>query len=242
MPCSLLPPNVAFSLKASAKMAPKTKATTAATFDSERVQDERYQQQHEKQQQQQQQLPTITRAMQVARIYESFRALPELDVHSAAGSAQRLKRMSDLAADGAPHATANDSKISTAWPPTTTATTTARMDVNMTTATATNMRKRTASADMLSRNISIILENLLKSYEQSQLPTHGQGECCSRFSYMCALLKRLDSNTQRFELSEMISCRHSNGGANQHSHTQHGPCVGTGYGLLYGLLLSTVLA
>lgn len=37
------------------------------------------------------------------------------------------------------------------------------------------MRKRTASADMLSRNISIILENLLKSYEQSQLPTHGQG-------------------------------------------------------------------
>ncbi|TMW50268.1 hypothetical protein DOY81_004649, partial [Sarcophaga bullata] len=39
----------------------------------------------------------------------------------------------------------------------------------------TKMRKRTASADMLSRNISIILENLLKSYEQSQLPTHGQG-------------------------------------------------------------------
>lgn len=34
---------------------------------------------------------------------------------------------------------------------------------------------RTASADMLSRNISIILENLLKRYEQSQLPTHGQG-------------------------------------------------------------------
>ncbi|XP_037938747.1 gamma-aminobutyric acid receptor alpha-like [Teleopsis dalmanni] len=37
------------------------------------------------------------------------------------------------------------------------------------------MRKRTTSTDMLSRNISIILENLLKSYEQSQLPTHGQG-------------------------------------------------------------------
>ncbi|KAH8387696.1 hypothetical protein KR093_008926 [Drosophila rubida] len=34
---------------------------------------------------------------------------------------------------------------------------------------------RTASADMLSRNISSILENLLKRYEQSQLPTHGQG-------------------------------------------------------------------
>ncbi|XP_017050685.1 gamma-aminobutyric acid receptor alpha-like [Drosophila ficusphila] len=28
---------------------------------------------------------------------------------------------------------------------------------------------------MLSRNISMILENLLKRYEQSQLPTHGQG-------------------------------------------------------------------
>uniref|UniRef100_A0A1A9VSX5 Neurotransmitter-gated ion-channel ligand-binding domain-containing protein n=1 Tax=Glossina austeni TaxID=7395 RepID=A0A1A9VSX5_GLOAU len=37
------------------------------------------------------------------------------------------------------------------------------------------MHKRTASSEMLSRNISIILENLLKSYEQSQLPTHGQG-------------------------------------------------------------------
>ncbi|KAH8273308.1 hypothetical protein KR018_010570 [Drosophila ironensis] len=33
---------------------------------------------------------------------------------------------------------------------------------------------RAASADMLSRNISIILENLLKHYEKSQLPTHGQ--------------------------------------------------------------------
>ncbi|ALC49631.1 CG8916 [Drosophila busckii] len=37
------------------------------------------------------------------------------------------------------------------------------------------MRTRTASSDMLSRNISSILENLLKRYEQSQLPTHGQG-------------------------------------------------------------------
>lgn len=37
------------------------------------------------------------------------------------------------------------------------------------------LRPRTASADMLSRNISSILENLLKRYEQSQLPTHGQG-------------------------------------------------------------------
>lgn len=35
--------------------------------------------------------------------------------------------------------------------------------------------RRKAAADMLSRNISMILENLLKRYEQSQLPTHGQG-------------------------------------------------------------------
>nr|XP_014091443.1 gamma-aminobutyric acid receptor subunit alpha-2 [Bactrocera oleae] len=165
---SLLPPNVAFSLKASAKVSSKGAAKTAATFDTERMQNERYEQQNDKQQQQ---LPTITRAMQVARIYESFRALPELDVHSAAGSAQRFKRLSDLATDHTPHATATSGNISTTWPPV--ATTTASVDTNVT--TATNMRKRTASADMLSRNISIILENLLKSYEQSQLPTHGQG-------------------------------------------------------------------
>ncbi|KAH8368810.1 hypothetical protein KR084_007995, partial [Drosophila pseudotakahashii] len=35
--------------------------------------------------------------------------------------------------------------------------------------------RKASSADMLSRNISMILENLLKRYEQSQLPTHGQG-------------------------------------------------------------------
>ncbi|CAD7090290.1 unnamed protein product [Hermetia illucens] len=37
------------------------------------------------------------------------------------------------------------------------------------------VRKRTAPNDVLSKNISIILENLLKSYERSQLPTHGKG-------------------------------------------------------------------
>ncbi|XP_018796579.1 PREDICTED: gamma-aminobutyric acid receptor subunit alpha-6 [Bactrocera latifrons] len=169
---SLLPPNVAFSLKASAETAPKDASTTAATFDTERVQNERYEQQ-KNDKQQHQQLPTITRAMQVARIYESFRALPELDVHSAADSAPRFKRMSDLATDDTPHATASSGNMSTTWPPTTTTTTTANVNANVT--TASNMRKRTASADMLSRNISIILENLLKSYEQSQLPTHGQG-------------------------------------------------------------------
>lgn len=41
----------------------------------------------------------------------------------------------------------------------------------------TSSRKmRTTSNDYLIKNISIILENLLKSYEKSQLPTHGKGE------------------------------------------------------------------
>ncbi|XP_041451308.1 gamma-aminobutyric acid receptor subunit alpha-6 [Drosophila obscura] len=38
-----------------------------------------------------------------------------------------------------------------------------------------NRVARLVSTDILSRNISNILENLLKRYEQSQLPTHGQG-------------------------------------------------------------------
>ncbi|XP_021694939.1 gamma-aminobutyric acid receptor subunit alpha-6 [Aedes aegypti] len=36
------------------------------------------------------------------------------------------------------------------------------------------VRKRSAADDMLSKNITLILENLLKSYENSQMPTHGQ--------------------------------------------------------------------
>ncbi|XP_058444093.1 gamma-aminobutyric acid receptor subunit alpha-6 isoform X2 [Malaya genurostris] len=37
------------------------------------------------------------------------------------------------------------------------------------------VKKRSAADDMLSKNITMILENLLKSYENSQMPTHGQG-------------------------------------------------------------------
>jgi len=32
-----------------------------------------------------------------------------------------------------------------------------------------------AGNDAVSRNITIVLENLLKDYESSQLPTHGKG-------------------------------------------------------------------
>ncbi|XP_055586932.1 gamma-aminobutyric acid receptor subunit alpha-6 [Uranotaenia lowii] len=37
------------------------------------------------------------------------------------------------------------------------------------------VKKRSAADDMLSKNITLILENLLKSYENSQMPTHEQG-------------------------------------------------------------------
>lgn len=36
-------------------------------------------------------------------------------------------------------------------------------------------QKRAPVHDMLSKNISFLLENLLKRYENSHLPTHGQG-------------------------------------------------------------------
>lgn len=36
----------------------------------------------------------------------------------------------------------------------------------------------------VSRNISLVLENLLKSYENSQLPTHGLGKVMSFIAYM----------------------------------------------------------
>lgn len=37
------------------------------------------------------------------------------------------------------------------------------------------IKKRTAVDDIVSKNISIILNNLLKSYENSQLPNHNEG-------------------------------------------------------------------
>lgn len=40
-----------------------------------------------------------------------------------------------------------------------------------------SIQKRTPADDVLSKNISFLLENLLKRYENSHLPTHGQGEC-----------------------------------------------------------------
>lgn len=39
-----------------------------------------------------------------------------------------------------------------------------------------SIKKRTAIDDIVSKNISLVLENLLKSYENSQLPTHNEGK------------------------------------------------------------------
>lgn len=35
--------------------------------------------------------------------------------------------------------------------------------------------KRSPGNDIVSRNITMVLENLLKNYERTQLPTHGKG-------------------------------------------------------------------
>jgi hypothetical protein len=48
--------------------------------------------------------------------------------------------------------------------------------VNLTDNPVRSRRTRTAIDDVVSKNISMVLENLLKSYENSQLPTHGQGD------------------------------------------------------------------
>lgn len=47
-----------------------------------------------------------------------------------------------------------------------------------------SIQKRAQSGDWLSKNISMVLEQLLMHYENSYLPTHGQGEmtfCLSVF-------------------------------------------------------------
>lgn len=38
------------------------------------------------------------------------------------------------------------------------------------------VNKRSPVNDVVSRNITMVLENLLKNYESSQLPTHGKGK------------------------------------------------------------------
>jgi hypothetical protein len=51
---------------------------------------------------------------------------------------------------------------------------------------AHSVRKRlfplTIGNDVVSRNITMVLENLLKDYESSQLPTHGKGNLQNVFS------------------------------------------------------------
>lgn len=46
-----------------------------------------------------------------------------------------------------------------------------------------NVKKRTAIDDHVSKNISMLLESLLQSYENSQIPTHGQGNLFLYFAF-----------------------------------------------------------
>ncbi|XP_062139722.1 gamma-aminobutyric acid receptor subunit gamma-2 isoform X3 [Drosophila sulfurigaster albostrigata] len=98
-------------------------------------------------------MPTITSEFKASRIYESFRAVPNTSMSTSTSASptdeERSRRlMRRYANETSAFGAVGASRL---------------------------MRPRTASADMLSRNISSILENLLKRYEQSQLPTHGQG-------------------------------------------------------------------
>lgn len=42
--------------------------------------------------------------------------------------------------------------------------------------------RRAAINDVVSKNITMVLENLLMNYENSQLPTHGKGKNSSQIS------------------------------------------------------------
>ncbi|KAH8237720.1 hypothetical protein KR038_008954, partial [Drosophila bunnanda] len=91
-------------------------------------------------------MPNITSEFSASRIYESFRVLPPSLQQLTSSRHRSQKSVGYFSENLAAGAGASGGGA-----------------------------PRTASADMLSRNISIILENLLKRYEQSQLPTHGQG-------------------------------------------------------------------
>lgn len=123
-------------------------------------------------------IPKITADIKASRIYESFRLSSSKDDNNYNDDDVDIEyeEVHDKSANKRSQRSASTSSQSS--------TTKAYDSSNNrnTSSSSTNsngkpadMRKRTASSDMLSRNISIILENLLKSYEQSQLPTHGQG-------------------------------------------------------------------
>lgn len=51
-------------------------------------------------------------------------------------------------------------------------------------ANESRIRRNSATNDVVSKNITIILENLLKNYESSQLPSHGTGLYCFQKSVL----------------------------------------------------------
>lgn len=68
----------------------------------------------------------------------------------------------------------------TYWDPNSNANNMDLMNVTPTTARTTQLpmylrRRRSTGNDVVSKNITMVLENLLKNYENNQLPTHGKG-------------------------------------------------------------------
>lgn len=75
-----------------------------------------------------------------------------------------------------------------------------------------SIQKRAPKADWLSRNISMVLEQLMSNYENSYLPTHGQGTGLHRW------------HSTKITLF-LFHFRRSDRCENKHSDTQHGPSV-----------------
>lgn len=80
-----------------------------------------------------------------------------------------------------------------------------------------SIQKRASKGDWLSRNISMVLEQLLMHYENSYLPTHGQGAMPPS-----RVINRHFNVSFRF--------RHSDGCQNKYSDSFYGPCFGARYG------------
>lgn len=88
-----------------------------------------------------------------------------------------------------------------------------------------SIQKR-SSNDWLSKNISMVLEQLLMHYENSYLPTHGQGNC--RYwieSLNCSFQWITESIVRSF-------CRCADCRQNKHFDSKHGSRLWTGYGEL----------
>lgn len=79
--------------------------------------------------------------------------------------------------------------------------------------------------DAVSKNITLVLENLLKNYENSQLPTHGKGESCYRIGIDIRVSLQVCLGNNWISLFRL-----SHRGSNEHFNKEHGPGVWTRHG------------